>query len=66
MEFKSEELIEREIEIAHYLVQHSSLKHICEQTGLGKKIIIAHIRNMMKKLEAADMKILIAVLKRRL
>ena len=65
MYFKNEELIAREIEIARYLVQHASLKNICENTGLSKKIVTAHIKNMMKKLEVADIDVLIQMLKSR-
>jgi DNA-binding NarL/FixJ family response regulator len=55
MEFKQEQLVEREIEIAGYLVQRFSLKQISEATGLNKKILAAHIRNMMQKLKSEDM-----------
>jgi DNA-binding CsgD family transcriptional regulator len=55
MEFKNEELIEREIEIAGYLKLDLSLKQISEATGLNKKILVAHIRNMMQKLKSEDM-----------
>ncbi|HXL54825.1 MAG TPA: hypothetical protein VN958_01125 [Chitinophagaceae bacterium] len=48
MEFKQEELIEREIEIAGYLLQNFSIKLICEKTSLSKKHLSAHISNMMK------------------
>jgi len=63
MEFKQEELVEREIEIAGYLVQNFSLKHICDKTGLNKKLLAAHIRNMMKKLKVEDMTALVRLLK---
>ena len=63
MEFKQEELVEREIEIAGYLMQDFSLKHISETTGLSKKLLVAHIRNMMEKLKAEDMHALIKLLK---
>ena len=49
MEFKREELVEREIEIAGYLIQDFSLKHISEKTGLSKKLLVAHVKNMMEK-----------------
>jgi DNA-binding CsgD family transcriptional regulator len=49
MEFKNEELVEREIEIGNYLLQNFSLKLISEKTGLSRKIIAAHIHNMMEK-----------------
>jgi DNA-binding NarL/FixJ family response regulator len=63
MEFKQEELVEREIEIGSYLVQDFSLKHISEKTGLSKKLLVAHIRNMMEKLKAEDMTALVKLLK---
>ena len=63
MEFKQEELVEREIEIAGYLLQDFSLKRISEKTGLSKKLLVAHIRNMMEKLKAEDMSALIKLLK---
>jgi len=63
MEFKQEELVEREIEIGGYLLQNFSLKQISEKTGLSKKLLVAHIRNMMGKLKAANMSILIKGLK---
>ena len=55
MEFKQEELVEREIELACYLRTGLSLKDIALKTGLSKKILTAHFRNMMEKLKAADM-----------
>ncbi len=63
MEFKQEELIEREIEIAGYLLQDVSIKLICEKTALSKKHLSAHISNMMIKLKAEDMEGLIKLLK---
>ncbi|HEX5152377.1 MAG TPA: LuxR C-terminal-related transcriptional regulator [Parafilimonas sp.] len=63
MEFRKEELVEREIEIANYLALDFSLKQICDKTGLQKKIVTAHIRNMMEKLGAKDRNILIQLLK---
>ena len=63
MEFKNEELIEREMEIAEQLVQDFSLNHIAETTGVNKKLLIVHIRNMMKKLNADNMSTLIKSLK---
>ena len=63
MEFKQEELIEREIEIAGYLLQDVSIKLICEKTALSKKHLSAHISNMMKKLKAKDLEGLIKLLK---
>jgi DNA-binding CsgD family transcriptional regulator len=63
MEFKNEELIEREKEIAGYLVQDFSLKQISETTGLNKKILVAHIKNMMQKLRSENMATLKKTLK---
>ncbi len=50
MEFKKEELIEREIEIGGYLLKGFSLKQMSKKTGLSKKHLAAHLRNMMEKL----------------
>jgi len=63
MEFKQEELVKREIEIAGYLLQNFSIKVICEKAALSKKHLVAHIRNMMEKLKAEDMEGLIKLLK---
>jgi len=63
MEFENEKLIDREIEIGNYLMQGFSLKLIAEKTGLSKKILSAHIHNMMKKLKAKDATELIRALK---
>ncbi len=64
MEFKNEELIEREIEIASLLMQQFSLNQISKKTGLSKKILTAHIKNMMQKLKAEDMPTLIKIIKK--
>ena len=63
MEFKNEELVEREREIAGYLLQHFSFKHISDKTGLSRKLLAAHINNMMKKLHAEDVADLIRLLR---
>ena len=63
MEFKQEELVEREIEIGGYLLQDLSMKQIAEKTGLSKKLLMAHIRNMMEKLKAENITTLIRLLK---
>ena len=63
MEFKNEELVEREIEISGYLLQNFSLRLIAVKTGLSKKLLAAHIYNMMKKLNAEDMLDLIKLLR---
>ena len=62
MEFKKEELVEREREIAGYLLQHFSFKYISGKTGLSRKLLAAHINNMMKKLHAEDVTDLIRLL----
>jgi len=63
MEFKHEALVEREIEIARYLLNDLSLKEICENAGLKRKIVVAHIRNMMQKLKAGNIEALVKVLR---
>ena len=63
MEFKKEELVEREIEIGGYLILDLSMKQICEKTTLSKKHLSAHISNMRKKLKAEDMEALIKALR---
>jgi DNA-binding CsgD family transcriptional regulator len=63
MEFKNQALVETEVEVAAYLLQNFSLNLISEKTGLSKKILRAHLRNMMEKLNAKDTKELIRVLK---
>jgi DNA-binding CsgD family transcriptional regulator len=63
MRFKEEELVEREIEIASYLLQNLSLNLIRERTALSKKHIVAHIRNMMEKLRVKDIAALLKALK---
>ncbi len=55
MQFKNKVLVPREIGIAGYLLQYLSLKRISEKTGLSKKHLVAHIRNMMEKLRAENM-----------
>lgn len=45
MQFKHEELVDREMEIGDYLLDECSLRHICEKTGLSKKHLDAHIKN---------------------
>lgn len=66
MEFKNEELIGREIEIAGLLMQQYSLNQIAQRTGVSKKILVAHIKNMMEKLKAENIESLIQLLKARL
>lgn len=54
MFFKNAVFTTREIEIGRYLTDKHSLKEIGQITGLSKKILKAHIRNMMKKLKTND------------
>ena len=63
MEFKNEALIEREKEIAGFLLEGLSLNKVSQKTGLSKKHLNAHISNMMKKLKADDTVELIKILK---
>jgi DNA-binding NarL/FixJ family response regulator len=63
MEFEKEGLIQREIDIATYLLKHFSLKKIAGELAVSQIIIIAHVRNMMQKLHAKNMEDLIRLLK---
>ncbi|MEJ7766897.1 MAG: LuxR C-terminal-related transcriptional regulator [Chitinophagaceae bacterium] len=62
MEFKQEALVEREIEIAAYLLSDLSFKLIAEKTGLSKKLLSAHVGNMMEKLKVDNTTELLKVL----
>lgn len=64
MEFREEELIDREIEIAGYLHEGISLNEILVKTQLSKRMIAAHLRNMMKKMNCANREELIKLIKR--
>lgn len=63
MEFEKEEFIDREIEIAHLLIQNYPLKKIRTETGLSRKLLTAHIKNMMQKLKTNQLQSLIRLLK---
>ena len=63
MEFKNEELIEREIEIGQCLLQGYTLNQICAKTGISKRHVGAYIRNMLAKLEVKDKGSLLNLLK---
>ena len=65
MEFKQEALVEREIEIAAFLLQDFSPEQIADYLAVNKKIIKAHIRNMMQKLNAKNIEELIRSIKAR-
>ena len=62
MQFQREELIEREIEIAGYLLKNLLLKQISGKTQLNKKHLQAHLRNMMEKLGAENILVLKQIL----
>ncbi len=65
MEFKNDDLIGREIEIAGLLMQQYSLNQISQRTELSRNILVAHIKNMMQKLNAENIESLIQLLKAR-
>ncbi len=63
MEFKQEALVEREIEIAAFLLQDFSLSQIAGHLAVNKEIIKAHIRNMMQKINTENIEDLIQSIK---
>ena len=63
MEFQHEQFVEREIEIANYLLQKIPLSEIAIKTGISKKHVMAHIRNMMTKSKVKNIESLIQFLK---
>jgi DNA-binding CsgD family transcriptional regulator len=63
MEFQREQFVEREIEIANYLLQKMPLNQIAIKTGISKKHVMAHIRNMMTKSKIKNIESLIEFLK---
>jgi DNA-binding CsgD family transcriptional regulator len=63
IEFVEEELVNREIEIASYLLQSFSLDKIAAETGLSKKHIAVHIRNMREKLGVGNVAVLKKIFK---
>ena len=65
MEFKDGELVERELEIAGYLLHKFSLNQMAIKTGLSKRILMAHLRNMMEKFKAININDLIRLIKKR-
>lgn len=62
MEFKHEELVEREVIIARLLAQGFTGKEIAHITGMGNRIVTAHIRNMKVKLQVKDLAVLVKLL----
>jgi DNA-binding CsgD family transcriptional regulator len=63
MQFRHEKLIEREIEIAQYMLQGDTLTEISLKTGLSKRHVAAHIKNMITKLKVENAEALIKLLK---
>jgi DNA-binding NarL/FixJ family response regulator len=53
-EFRYEELVENELIIGSLLAQGYSLRDISEKTGMSKRIVSTHIRNMKVKLQVKD------------
>lgn len=53
-EFRYEELVENELIIGSLLAQGHSLRAISEKTGMSKRIVSTHIRNMKVKLQVKD------------
>lgn len=62
MEFR-EKLIDREVEIANYLQLNISIPTIAKKSGLKQKIVKAHIKNMMKKIQVVNVKELRSIIK---
>ncbi len=65
MEFKKEELVEREIEIAQCLLEGRTLTQICTKTGISKKHVVAHVRNMLSKMKVKSIESLLPLLQSR-
>lgn len=63
MEFKHEEFIKREIEIALYLLQENTLDEIALKTGISRKHVTAHIQNMITKSKVKNLEALKQLLK---
>lgn len=56
MEFREKAFTGRELEIAHYLLENKTLPEIMQLTGLKRKLVKAHLRNMREKLHVANIK----------
>ena len=54
MEFRYEELVENEKTIGQLLLQGLTAKTIADQTGMNRRVVNTHIRNMKVKLHAKD------------
>lgn len=55
MEFRYEELVENEVIIGRLLVQGLTVKAIAASSGMSKRVVSIHIRNMKVKLGATGL-----------
>ena len=55
MEFRYEELVENEMIIGRLLVQGLTVKGIAAASGMSRRVVSIHIRNMKVKLQATDL-----------
>ena len=55
MEFRYEELVENELVIGRMLVQGFTVRSIVSATGMSRRVVTTHIRNMKVKLQASDL-----------
>ena len=55
MEFRYEELVENEMIIGRLLVQGLTVKAIAAASGMSRRLVSIHIRNMKVKLQATDL-----------
>lgn len=55
MEFRYEELVENEMIIGRLLVQGLTVKAIAATSGMSKRVVSIHIRNMKVKLQATGL-----------
>lgn len=62
MEFKSDILVDRELEIAYYFRHAFSMERIVEKTGMNRRILQGHVKNMREKLHAEDTASLIKII----
>lgn len=62
MEFRQGILVDHELEIAYYFRHAFSMDRIVEKTGMNRKILQGHVRNMREKLHAEDTAALIRII----
>ena len=55
MEFRYEELVENEMIIGRLLLQGLTVKAIAAASGMSRRVVSVHIRNMKVKLQATDL-----------